>query len=495
MLENYIKSGYPAVAVLSPEENRVIAECRRIAERYGMHLAQWSSSKHLQLLHVNKQALDRLGGVFDFKIKAPDPVEALKKAAQLPANTIYCLLDYHPFWRSPDAWRTAKDIFQEMKRRGIVFVFISAQMEIPVELAREIVMTTIPFPRREELEAVIHHVAQAAGVELPENITAVADAALGLTISEAENAFALSLVTSGRFDPPVIMKEKEQIILKSGVLEIIGHDLDMSAVGGLSQLKRWLRTRVSAFSPEAQAYGLPFPRGVLLVGVPGCGKSLSAKALASEWQKPLLRLDAGRLFSSFVGETEANTRRALAVAEAVSPVVLWIDEIEKGLAGVQSSNRTDSGVTARVFGHFLTWMQEKKSPVFVVATANDISQLPPEFLRKGRFDEIFFVDLPDEKERRQVIAAQLRRRKRNPDQFAIDELAQATAGFSGAEIEEAVVLGMFHAWSDNHREVTSADILDAARTIIPMSESEMTRTRIEALREWGRQAARLANGA
>ncbi|WP_235910877.1 AAA family ATPase [Heliobacterium mobile] len=494
MLENYIKSGYPAVAVLSPEEKRVLSECQRIARRFSMNVAAWTTTNHLHYLHIDKSASAGMGMVEKARLKATDPVEALNKSAQLLPNTIYCLLDFHPYWRSPDVWRTAKDMFQVQKRRGIVFVFISSVMDIPVELEREIAITTIPFPGREEMEPVIRKVSQAAQVEIPEDITAVADAALGLTLSEAENAFSLSLAMMKSFDPAIIMKEKEQIIHKSGVLEIVNAGLDMSSVGGLAVLKQWLRTRVSAFSPEAQAYGLPFPRGVLLVGVPGCGKSLSAKALASEWQKPLLRLDAGRLFSSFVGETEANTRNALAVAEAVSPAVLWIDEIEKGLAGVQSSNRTDSGVTARVFGHFLTWMQEKKSPVFVVATANDVSQLPPEFLRKGRFDEIFFVDLPDAEERMQIFEAQLRRRRRDPQSFNLEVLSQAAEGFSGAEIEEAVIMGMFHAWSDDKREVNTEDILQAARLIIPMCRSEITRQRIEALREWGHRAARLANG-
>ena len=206
-----------------------------------------------------------------------------------------------------------------------------------------------------------------------------------------------------------------------------------------------------------------------MVGVPGCGKSLAAKALAAEWQKPLLRLDTGRLFGSLVGESEANTRRALEVAEAVAPAVLWLDEVEKGLAGVQSSGRTDSGVTARVFGTFLTWMQEKKAPVFVVATANAVEQLPPEFLRKGRFDEIFFVDLPNPEERADIFRVQLQKRNRNPESFDLTALVQNTENFSGSEIEEAVVSGMFIAWNDGKREVATEDIIGGAKAITPMA--------------------------
>lgn len=480
MLENYIRAGYPAIAITTPEESRALEECRRVARKLHMSLATWSLTQGLQVEWTPQKAV------------VQDPVAALNVAAKLPDNILYVLLDFHPYLRSPDVWRTAKDQFAAQKSRGIVYVFISIQFDLPRELEREIVVTSLPLPTREDLERLLRSVAEAAGVEVPADTTPVVEAALGLTVTEAENAFALSLVVSGSFSAPVVAREKEQLVRKSGVLEIYSPDANMDAVGGLSELKRYLQLRVAAYAPEAQEYGLPAPRGVLLVGVPGCGKSLCAKALAAEWQKPLLRLDAGRLFGSLVGESEANTRRALEVAEAVAPAVLWLDEVEKGLAGVQSSGRTDSGVTARVFGQFLTWLQEKKAPVFVVATANAVDQLPPEFLRKGRFDEIFFVDLPTPEERADIFQVQLRKRRRNPEQFDIPGLVTATENFTGAEIEEAVVSGLFAAWNDGRREVTTEDILTAARTITPMAVGMADR--IEALRAWAEKSARRANG-
>ena len=461
MLENYVRAGYPAIAITTPEEFRALAECQRVAQALNMSFAIWSSTRGLRMAEETDES-ENIGGFMN----TGDPVTALQAGAKLPENTIYCLLDFHFFLRSPDVIRTAKDMFAVQKSRGIVYVFISAVFELPRELEREIILTDLPLPTREDLETLALDVAEAAGIDPPDDRTAVIEAALGLTISEAENAFALSIIISDTLDAQVVAREKEQIIRKSGVLEIYSPDVNMESIGGLSTLKSWLRSRVSAYSPEAQAYGLPAPRGVLLVGVPGCGKSLAAKALAAEWQKPLLRLDTGRLFGSLVGESEANTRRALEVAEAVAPAVLWLDEVEKGLAGVQSSGRTDSGVTARVFGTFLTWLQEKKAPVFVVATANAVEQLPPEFLGKGRFDEIFFVDLPNTEERADIFRVQLRKRNRNPESFDLTALVQNTENFSGSEIEEAVVSGMFIAWNDG-REVTTEDIIAGAKAITP----------------------------
>ncbi len=478
MLENYIRAGYPAIAITTPEEGRAIAECRRVANALQMTVATWSMTQGLM---VNNQ-----------RTTIQDPVTALQAASKLQENTLYILLDFHPFLRSPDVWRTAKDMFAVQKQRGIVYVFISIDFELPRELEREIVTISLPLPTRGELENLLRQVAKAADVEVPEDITPVIEAALGLTVTEAENAFALSIVVAGSFSAPVIAREKEQLVRKSGVLEIYSPNANMESVGGLSELKNYLSARVSAYSPEAQEYGLPAPRGVLLVGVPGCGKSLCAKALAAQWQKPLLRLDAGRLFGSLVGESEANTRRALEVAEAVAPAVLWLDEVEKGLAGVQSSGRTDSGVTARVFGQFLTWLQEKKAPVFVVATANAVDQLPPEFLRKGRFDEIFFVDLPTAEERADIFRVQLLKRHRNPERFDIPALVSATENFTGAEIEEAVISGLFAAWNDGKREVTTEDIIGGAKAITPMAIGMAGK--IESLRSWAKNAARCANG-
>ncbi len=289
-------------------------------------------------------------------------------------------------------------------------------------------------------------------------------------------------------DVKAILEEKEQIIRKSGILEYTAAVEDFAAIGGLGNLKTWLRQRNEGFSQKARDFGLPNPRGVMLVGVPGCGKSLCAKAVAAEWQKPLLKFDLGRVFAGLVGESEERMRKALSVAEGVAPCVLWIDELEKGLAGIGGSG--DSGVATRVFGTLLTWMEEKTQPVFVVATANNISQLPPELLRKGRLDEIFFVDLPTPRNRAEILMIHLGRRRRAPADYDLAGLVRATDGFSGAELEEVVVDALYEAFSSPEKEMTTEHLLKAAREIIPLARSRARE--IEALRQWADVNCRMA---
>jgi SpoVK/Ycf46/Vps4 family AAA+-type ATPase len=262
-------------------------------------------------------------------------------------------------------------------------------------------------------------------------------------------------------------------------------------VGGLAGLKDWLRKRALAFSDQARAFGLPAPKGMLLLGVQGCGKSLCAKAVASQWQLPLLRFDMGRMFGSLVGSSEENARRAISVAESVAPAILWVDEIDKAFAGLSSSGATDAGTTARVFGTFLTWLAEKTAAVFVVATANDISHLPPELLRKGRLDEIFFVDLPAAEERAEIFRIHLARRGRDPEQFDLAALAAQSEGYSGAEIEQAVISGLFEAFAQKS-ELTPGHVREALRQAVPLSKTMSEQ--ITALRQWAEGRARNASG-
>jgi SpoVK/Ycf46/Vps4 family AAA+-type ATPase len=287
----------------------------------------------------------------------------------------------------------------------------------------------------------------------------------------------------------LIATEKARTLKKGGLLEIVETQASLADVGGLDALKAWLLRRRSAFTPEAAAFGLPTPRGILLMGIPGTGKSLTAKATASVLGKPLLRLDAGRLFAGIVGESEANLRRAIAMAEAVAPCVLMIDELDKGMSGSRSSGSTDGGTTARVFGSFLSWLQEKESPVFVVATANDISQLPPELLRKGRLDEIFFLDLPGESERADIWRIHIARRKRDPELFDLTALVRQTDGFTGSEIEQAFVDALYAAY-DAGREVRQDDVAEALRRSVPLSVTMAED--IRALRQWASKRARSA---
>jgi len=302
---------------------------------------------------------------------------------------------------------------------------------------------------------------------------------------------ALSVVRGRPLDPLLIAAEKAQSLKKGGILEVVDTPADLADVGGLDALKAWLLRRRTAFSPEAAAFGLPLPRGILLLGIPGTGKSLTARATAGVLGKPLLRLDAGRLFAGVVGESEANLRRAIAMAEAAAPCVLMVDEIEKALSGSRSSGSADGGTAARVFGALLSWLQDRQSPVFVVATANDISQLPPELLRKGRLDEIFFLDLPGETEREAIWRIHIARRRRDPAAFDIGDLVSRSDGFTGAEIEQAFIDALYAAYEAG-REVGQGDIGEALRRTVPLSVTMAED--IRALRQWAARRTRTAAG-
>jgi SpoVK/Ycf46/Vps4 family AAA+-type ATPase len=320
---------------------------------------------------------------------------------------------------------------------------------------------------------------------------AVIDAAMGLTADEAASCYAKSLVTLKRVDAFVVAQEKKRVIARERVLTWIDPDpRGLDAVGGLDELKSWLTARKMALTKAARDYGLPAPKGVLLVGVPGCGKSLSAKAIAAAWQIPLLRLDMGALRSKYVGESETNIRKALQVAETVSPCILWLDELEKALGGA-TQGAADGGVSADALGAILLWLQERTVPVVVVATANNVDALPPELMRKGRFDEMFFVDLPTPVERAAIIRTTMQSFGRDPDSLNSSKIAMATSGFSGAELAALVPDAMFVGFADGARPITTGDLLDAASAVVPMSKSQSER--ITKLRQWAAGRCRPAS--
>ena len=358
-------------------------------------------------------------------------------------------------------------------------IILSSIYRLPAELEKYITVLQIPLPKRNELGEVLDIVAKQSKVELKTNLrNRLIDAALGMTSMEADLAYCLASVKDG-FDeksPFTISSEKEQIIRKSGILDYFPKNESLKDVGGMDNLKEWLNKRQLAYDKEARDWGLKEPKGLLLLGVPGCGKSLIAKSIASSWNMPLLRLDVGKVFQGIVGSSEDNIRKAIATAEAVAPCVLWIDEIEKGLSGVQSSGATDGGVTSRIFSTILTWMQEKTAPVFVVATANNINQLPPELLRKGRFDDFFFVDLPSQKEKENIFSIHLQKNRQNVSSFALDILAQKAEGFNGAEIEECIKEAMFTAYVESQEtniapKLQMIHILDAIKNTVPLSKT------------------------
>lgn len=358
-------------------------------------------------------------------------------------------------------------------------IILSSIYRLPAELEKYITVLQIPLPKRNELGEVLDIVAKQSKVELKTNLrNRLIDAALGMTSMEADLAYCLASVKDGFDDksPFTVSSEKEQIIRKSGILDYFPKNESLKDVGGMENLKEWLKKRQLAYDKEARDWGLKEPKGLLLLGVPGCGKSLIAKSIASSWNMPLLRLDVGKVFQGIVGSSEDNIRKAIATAEAVAPCVLWIDEIEKGLSGVQSSGATDGGVTSRIFSTILTWMQEKTAPVFVVATANNINQLPPELLRKGIFDEIFFVDLPSQKEKENIFSIHLQKNRQNVSSFALDILAQKAEGFNGAEIEECVKEAMFTAYVESQEsniapKLQMIHILDAIKNTVPLSKT------------------------
>jgi len=391
-----------------------------------------------------------------------------------------------------------RDIGRKLKEELKTVFLVSPLLAIPPELDKEVAVVEYPLPELKEIDAIFDRVSRNTGAKIPsgQEREHVVEAALGLTADEAEGVFAKSLVqTGGAFDIDVILSEKERIVRKSGVLEFFRTQEKMDNIGGLDFLKGWLRKRQAAFSEEARQFGLPRPKGILMIGIPGGGKSLTAKAVGAAWRLPLLRLDVGKIFAGIVGSSEENMRRAIQMAEAVAPSILWVDELEKGFSGTGSSNSSDAGTAARVFGSFITWLQEKTSPVFVIATANNVDELPPEMMRKGRFDEIFFVDLPTLPERTEIASIHLNRRGRDANQFNLGLIAEKSEGMTGAEIEQAVVSALFDEYDRAGKAgvLTTEGVLHSLQETVPLSRT--MKEKIAALRNWCKTRARPASSA
>lgn len=494
-IEVLLRARYPLLAVLSWEEERVMLNLHTVAERLGKSLYEWSITRGLvRFRHA-------LSAKAEGKRGTKDPNVVLREVLDLTEPAVVVLKDFNLFLKEASIKRGLRDLAQALRFTYVTVVILAPPFSIPAELQKDITIINFPLPGVAELENLLERIESEVGAsgdyEItrdPETRKQLLEAARGLTLAEAENVFARALVEYGRLggeQVPVVYAEKKQIILKSGLLEYVDVAEELEDVGGLDGLKRWLVERRIAFTERAREFGLPTPKGVLLMGVQGCGKSLSAKAVAKLYRMPLLRLDMGQVFSSYVGESESRIREALALAEGVSPCVLWVDEIDKGLGGLQGSGRSDSGTTQRVFGTLVTWMQENRMPVFVVATANNIAALPPEVMRKGRFDEIFFVDLPDRAAREKIFEIHLRAVSREAKSFDLTTLAELSQGFSGAEIQAAVLAGLFKALSEE-REMETGDIVAAISETFPLSNT--MKEQIDALRGWAKGRARNADG-
>jgi SpoVK/Ycf46/Vps4 family AAA+-type ATPase len=424
------------------------------------------------------------------------PEAAIDWAIRQREAGIYVFKDLHPFMDSPAVTRCLRDAIASFKGTQKTIILMSPVQEIPVELEKEVVVLDFPLPSMGELNQVLSAEldrSRAAAPITTETREKLLKAALGLTRDEAEKVFRKARVVSGKLtetEVDIVLSEKKQLIRRNGILEYIEEDETLDSVGGLEELKHWLRQRSDAFTERAREYGLPQPKGMLILGVPGCGKSLIAKTTARLWGLPLLRLDIGRVYDgSMVGRSEANLRNALRTAESISPAILFIDEIDKAFAGGAGSADSDGGTSSRIFGSFLTWMQEKTSPVFVMATANRVERLPSEFLRKGRFDEIFFVDLPNAEERQEIFKIHLSKRRRDISRFDYDQLTKVCEGFSGAEIEQGLISAMYEAFAQG-REFNQLDIIASIRATLPLSKTMSEQ--VTALRDWARQRARPA---
>ncbi len=498
---NLINAGFPYIYIPSYEEERItntIASALEDREliKNPRKLCIWTQTDGL--ICDNAKVRD-----------TATPINALESVMKSKDEAVYIFKDFHIFFGAdrngrPDYGiiRKLRDIIPVLKASRKTIVFISPRLVIPCDMEKEISVLDFCLPTQEEVTGLLDELI--AGLS-PENVrlnpdekATLARAALGLTMQEAENAFCRAIVNLKGIDISaisIIHEEKNQVVKKTGVLEFVKTDLSIDDIGGLDNLKNWLLKRNNSWSEKAQAYNLPAPKGVLITGVPGCGKSLTAKAMSAIWGLPLLKLDMGKIFGGIVGSSEENMRKAIETAEAVSPSILWVDEIEKGFVGMKSGG--DSGTSARVFGTFLTWLQEKTKPVFVIATANDISALPPELLRKGRFDEIFFVDLPTFKEREKIFNLHINKRLKKTtvdhEITASDEICREMAalseGYVGAEIEQITISAMYEAFYAD-RGLRKEDIIKSIKETVPLSSTQ--REQILELRAWAQNRAVLA---
>jgi hypothetical protein len=475
-LDIYLRARFTLILLVTNEEQRALQVIKNVCDRTQRQCLTWDLADGFQWLS-------------EISTTAPtarDPLTALDNIEHYDnsSNALFVLKDFHDAWSNPQVRRKLRSVSQKLRSTRRSMLVISYSSKIPDELKDEVFIVDFPLPDAEEIEDVFKHLSQSPNFKTnltPLGREKIIQAALGLTSQQAQRVFSKAYVSAGVMDDrgiDQVTEQKKQIIRESEALEYYPVTEIPSNVGGLGILKEWLSLRERAFSQEARNYGLPPPKGIALIGIPGTGKSLTAKMIGGLWRMPLLRLDVGALFGSLVGESEERARRALQLAETVAPCIMWIDEIEKALA----HGGLDSGTSTRVFASILTWMQEKTAPVFVVATANDISSIPPELLRKGRFDEIFFLDLPTLEERKEIFTIHLKKHRREVQDYNLDLLAARSEGYVGSEIEQAIIEAMYYGFNDNQREFTTEDISLALERTVPLSVAQ--RETVNALRSW-----------
>lgn len=490
-LKTYVRAGCSCIYITTFEEDRAEAEVRAVAESREFEYYSWSCTT----------------GIIDLNQSTPteikdtqDPMTMLDTFVTLPEKSVLVLKDFHGFLadQNPLLFRKLKDAIAIGEGSNRVLVIVGAVLKLPIEIEREVTLIDLELPDKETLNVVLEAICGSAKITLNGNRDAILDAGSGGTTTEFKQWLSIAVIESeasgnGRdIDHRVVDREKALALKKSGILEVVTTDITFDDIGGLEELKPWVHRRKRAFTKEARDYYLPLPKGIMLFGVQGCGKSLATKAIANELNVPLLKLDAGKLFNSLVGSSEAMARNVIKQVEAFGKCALQIEELDKAFAGMKSSHDGDSGTTRRVIGTFLTWMQEKTSPSFIVATANDLTKLPPELLRKGRWDELFFIDLPTEQERIEIWRVQIRRHHRAPKDYELGALAKVTEGWSGAEIEALFNEALYAAF-DKKTEPDTELLVALSKDTAPLSK--MMAAEIEQLRQWSNGKARRASRA
>jgi SpoVK/Ycf46/Vps4 family AAA+-type ATPase len=483
-LESLLSARVPVVVVESREENKVLEMMERFAALNNRTLLVWTLTHGLRRRNSTESIYN-----------TGDIVQALRTIEVSSQNAIYVFLDAHPFFENPMVVRSIKNIAQKTEAVPRMLVFLSHQVTLPAELSHLAANFRPSLPDAAAIKAILeeekarHRMERGAAVNAClEALNVLVQHLGGLTEAEARRLARMAIRDDGAItlaDIGRVLRAKHESLQGSDILSLEPGVPNIEELGGLEKLKRWLAVRREVFLSADASSALPPPKGMLLLGVQGAGKSLAAKCVAGAWHLPLFRMDFGTLYQKYHGETERNLREALRVAGAMAPCVLWMDEIEKGIAG-DTGGESDGGVSRRVLGTLLTWMAERTARVFIVATANDISQLPPELVRKGRFDEIFFVDLPTSPVREQILAIHLKRRKLDPAQFDLLALAAASGGFSGAELEQAIVSALYEAHAEKAPLSTAHVLSELART---RPISTVMAEKVAALRAWASERA------
>ncbi len=467
-LASYINAGYSVLWIDTPEETRIEAN---ILDTINKMNKTSKIKRKIKIWSCTEGLHDPNGSQNSNEV---DPIKALEAIKQ-DTSDIFVFKDLHSWVDNPKIKRLLRDFARDFKQLSKTLILISPVKRIPAELQRDITVLEFSLPTKDEIEkqftTLYEHNKKEIGHIGQETKDKIIQAAMGLTSNEAENAFAKAIVDCNKNNDKIaklVLMEKANTVKKSGVLEYFQAESTMDDIGGLDNLKNWLTIRAKAYSRKAREFKLPQPRGILICGLPGTGKSLCAKAVANLWDIPLIKFDISKVFAGLVGESEANWRNSISIADAIGNCVLWFDELEKGISGMSDSGKTDGGTSTRIFGNFLTWMQEKTSPVFIIATINSITNIPPELIRKGRFDEIFYVGLPSPEERKIILDIHIKEAGRDPKKFKLQECVKKSENFSGAELKEAVISGLYEAF-DAGKELTDKCILNAIENTRPLS--------------------------